>query len=178
MLKIVSLPALTRLAPVALLALVAVSSTACGNRYIESFDPLKFDQGTLVADMPENREVLEVVGAYKDAMEKRDPQRLQGLVAEEYYENSGTSDTSDDDYGRSGLDAAISRLSERVQSLRFEIVVKDVLVEGDRAYVTYEYLWNYMYEVGDTPHWEAGRDLNRMHLVRDQGGLWKISRGL
>ena len=153
-------------------------TSACGAGVIQEFDPLRLSKEANVDDLPENREILEVVGAYKTAMEERDLLTLKGLVSHEYYENSGTSDTSKDDYGHSGLQPALDRLADKVKSLRIEIVVKNLKVDGDRAFVVYEYAWNYMYEVGENPQWEAGRDINRMHLVKDSGGLWKISRGM
>lgn len=161
----------------ALVATMAMLS-ACGAGTISTFETLQFDENAKVADTQEHREVLEVVDAYRVALEKRDTDSLRNLISVEYYENAGTSATSEDDYGFNGVPKALERLGEAVRSIQFELVVKDVLIEGDRAFVTYEYLWNFRYEIGDKSNWESGRDINRMHLVRDQGGLWKISRGL
>jgi ketosteroid isomerase-like protein len=158
--------------------LALVGLVACGPSHLTEFETLRFDKEAQVKDSSQNREVLEVVNAYRVAMEKRDVSALRGLVSAEYYENAGTTETTSDDYGAAGVPDALSRLSEQVRSLNLEMVVKEVEVEGDRAYVVYEYVWNYRYEVSEAPQWEAGRDVNRMELVRDEGGLWKISRGL
>lgn len=157
----------------------ALGLSACSPSHLQEFNTLHFDEESKVKDNSENRQVLEVVDAYRVAMEKRDVSALRGLISDEYYENAGTTDTTEDDYGVAGVPSVMTRLSDQVKALHLDVVVKEMQVSGDRAYVVYEYIWNYRYEVNeDEPKWDAGRDLNRMELVRDDGGLWKITRGL
>ncbi len=152
--------------------------TGCGPNHIDNFETLRFDEKSEILDTQENREVLEVLHAYRIALQNRESENIESLISDEYYENGGTTNTSDDDYGRTGLPTVLSRLEERVKSVKLDIVVKDMKVQDDRAWVVFEYLWNYKYQVDDVPKWESGRDVNRIDLVRDDGGLWKITRGL
>lgn len=157
---------------------IALLAVGCGPSHFEEFETLRFDEKAEIPDTQQNREVLEVIDAYKVALQNRESEDINGLISDEYYENAGTTSTSDDDYGRTGVPEVLSRLDEQVKSVKFEIVVKDMNVQDDRAWVVFEYLWNYKYQVGDVPKWESGRDVNRIDLVRDDGGLWKITRGL
>ena len=150
----------------------------CGPSYYEDFDTLKFERDAQVIENQRNREILEVVAAYHKALEARDIETLRSLVSDDYYENAGTTESTEDDYGFLGVDAALGRL-EAVEVVKCDIVVRDLRVEDDRAQIFYEYAFNYLFKVDGVPQWEAGRDLNRMDLIRDRdSGLWKIYGGL
>jgi hypothetical protein len=157
---------------------LAMVAAGCAPSRLETYEALRFDEASKVVETQENLEVLETLNAYKKALESLDLRTLEGLAADGYYENAGTTDTTSDDYGTTSLPGVLQRLGDALKSLSFDIVVKDMRVDGDRAWVVFEYVWNYRYEVEGTPRWEAGRDVNRMDLSRDRGGLWKISRGM
>ena len=55
-------------------------------------------QGTDIADNAENREILDLVSEYQQAMEDRDLDRLLAIASPGYHEDRGTLDQSDD-YG-------------------------------------------------------------------------------
>lgn len=156
----------------------AVALSACGPSHINTIDGVQIDGEAAIVDTNSNREVLQVVSEYHDALERRDGQLLELLVSDDYYENSGTAESTEDDYGRASLAEVLSRFTDAVQHLTLEITVKDLRVEGDRAQVFYEYTYNCLYKVGEVPRWDAGRDVNRMDLVRTSAGAWKITRGL
>lgn len=163
-------------AVLSLLALVLLS--ACGPSHLNTVDRIKVDDEATIVDTETNRAVLSVVTRYHEAIENRDTDALSRLISDDYYENGGTSERTDDDYGRSGVPEALDRFTRAIKHIRFEIVVKDLRVDGDRAQVFYEYSYNYLFQVGEVPQWEAGRDVNRMDLVREASGDWKITRGL
>ena len=150
----------------------------CGPSHLETFETLRVEEDAEIIDNDENREVLKVVNAYRVALKNRSTEDLDSLISDEYYENGGTNDSAEDDYGRSGVPNVLRRLEEKVKEINFEIIVKDMQVQDDRAWVVFEYLWNYKYQVGEVPKWESGRDVNRIDLVRSDGGTWKITRGL
>ena len=166
-----------------LFAIVAALSaalllSACGPSSINTVGELQFDDEAIILDTPTNRDVLDVLNAYHKAIEAKDSERLKSLVSDDYYENGGTSERTDDDYGNSGVSDALRRFTESIEHIQFEIVVKDLRVEGDHAQVFYEYSYNYLFRVDEVPRWEAGRDVNRMDLVLNESGKWKITRGL
>lgn len=161
----------------AALALAGLA-VACGPSRIENVKGLRIDDETDILDTERHRAILEVLTNYHGAMEARNADALKSLVSEDYYENAGTSDRTDDDYGYQTLNAAFAIL-DSVEVLKCDILIKDLRVDGNRAQVFYEYTFNYLYKVGGVPRWEAGRDLNRMDLIRDQdNGRWMIYRGL
>jgi hypothetical protein len=157
---------------------VSLTLVGCGPSHLETYETLRVEESAEILDTEENREVLQVVNAYRVALKNRSAADLDVLISDEYYENGGTNDTTEDDYGRSGVPQVLARLEEQVKEINFDIVVKDMKVQGDRAWVIFEYLWNYKYQVGEVPKWESGRDINRIDLVRLDGGPWKITRGL
>ena len=156
----------------------AAALVGCGPSNLERYETLRVENDAEILDTDENRDVLRVVNAYRLALKNRQTEDIDALISDEYYENGGTSDTAEDDYGRSGVPQALQRLEEQVKEVNFDIIIKDMQVQEDRAWVVFEYLWNYKYHVGDVPKWESGRDVNRIDLVRKDGGDWKITRGL
>jgi len=160
-----------------ILGLLAMVISACGPSYVDKVEGLQIAEDSEILDSQTNVEILEVVTTYQAAMEKKDMAALGKLVSPEYYENGGTTDNTEDDYGREGLGDVFARIDENVETVRFHVLVKDIRVEGDRAQVFYEYTWNFLYKIGDVPRWESGTDVNRLDMVKESGRWW-ISRGL
>ncbi len=165
-------------ATLALFVFSMFALSACGPSYVQTVDGLKIDEGAEIEETDSTKAVLDVVSGYKAAMIEKDVTSLETLISDDYYENGGTTDRTDDDYGYDGLMTAFKRFAENVKTVKFEVVVKDVRVEGNQAQVFYEYVWNYLYTVGEKPRWESGRNVNRMDLVKNDDGQWKITRGM
>lgn len=134
--------------------------------------------GTNIPDQPENRAVLDIVAAYKAAMEARDPNALLGLTAPSYYDKGDPnkmSTTGPLDYG--GLRREIPDDFKDVKSVHLDITVRDVQVEGDKARVDYYAVLRYAVSVPAGEKWFSEADDARMRLVK-VNGRWKIASGL
>jgi hypothetical protein len=134
--------------------------------------------GTNIPDRPENRAVLDVVAAYKAAMEARDPDALLSLAAPNYFDKGDPtkmSSTGPLDYG--SLRREIPDDFKDVKSIHLDITVRDVQVEGDKAHVDYYAVLRYAVTVPTGEKWFSEADDARMRLVRISG-RWKIASGL
>jgi ketosteroid isomerase-like protein len=151
--------------PIALLVIFA----ACTPPYIP---------GTKIEDTRENRSVLDVIGAYKQALEGRNVEGVISLCSPKYYEDNGNSDPTDD-YGYSDLRTRI--LPEtflRLSEVRLEIEVKEVKVAQKRAIADLRYLYQAKMALPSGEKWHADTELNRVELEQEDDGSWKIVRGL
>ena len=90
-----------------LTALAAWIAPGCATRYLP---------GTEIAETPETKALYDVVMQYKRAMETRQPSKILPLVSRNYYENNGTTDTRDDDYGYERLKDVV-----RVRTIGHEV---------------------------------------------------------
>jgi len=134
--------------------------------------------GTRVADTPENREIHTMVETYRLAVEERDPDTIAKLVSRRYYENGSTTDKQADDYGYDHLmNGVLVELKENVKKAQYRIVLRKVMVQGNRAQAEYEYFWRFLYTEGGRDQWVQRNDFNRLDFVREDGS-WKIIAGL
>ena len=134
--------------------------------------------GTEVKDTPENRAVHALLEEYRSAMEARDGERILKLVSTRYYENSSSTDSSDDDYGFELLRKEfLARLRDNVKKVQYRVLLKRVIVKGDRAYAEYEYVARYLFSEGGREQWKMLNDFNRLDLAQEDGA-WKIIAGL
>lgn len=172
-----------RLALVFLLVAVGFVSTACGDAYVQDDDLYADDPGFRIAEDAEirdttaNREVLDILAQYRQAVVKKDFGALKRLVAAGYYDNAGTTDTTEDDYDAQELSTLYEMMARHAQSIKYNVLVKDLEVDQNRAWVDYEYEYAYEYDVGDDVAWDAGVDVNRLEL-ESQDGRWRIVSGL
>lgn len=158
-----------------LLALFAIAAlSGCAGRFIQS--PVLDDELRL-RDTDDNRAIVDLVASYASSLEALDLQRIADHVSEDYYENAGTTDTTEDDYGYESLMERFALVTEHVRDMRVEIDVKSVVVDGDRADVLLEYGFTMLYSVDGLDRWETDRDVNRLQLVREQD-TWRIAGGL
>jgi hypothetical protein len=166
-----------------LLLCLVVVLTACGPTHLKTDTMYGSDSGFFVdeeaqiVDTPDHREVLDVLRRYQRALVAKDFGTLKQLISNDYYDNAGTTHTTADDYGRAELDEIFEMMAQNVESIQFRVVVKDVLVQGRRAHIDYEYRYSYQYRVGDEVTWDAGVDVNRLQLVYEQD-RWRITSGL
>jgi hypothetical protein len=149
-----------RLLPLLALAL------ACTPRYL---------QGTEIRDTPDTRAIANALEAYRQAMERRDPQAVLALVAPNYYDNSGTPDP-EDDVDRAGLERRLEDLAQ-ISGLRLQLTVRDIQVKVDTGEA--EVFFDQYYRVA-TPNGSVARhdaDVHRMTLAR-VNGRWLFTSGL
>jgi ketosteroid isomerase-like protein len=132
--------------------------------------------GTEVRDTRENREVYGVLRAYAVAMQTKDAAAVLALVAPDYFDGAGTP-APDDDLDRAGLERALASDLGKVDSLKLEIGVKRIEVDGDRALAQlfYDGYFRVLTPAGAVPKRQS--DLHQMQL-RKIGAEWKITSGL
>jgi hypothetical protein len=166
-----------------LLVALFVASIGCGPAYLKKESHyaeevgFTIDDEAQIPDTVENRQVLDVLVQYRSAIVRKDVGSLKRLVSAEYYENGGTTNTTTDDYGAEQLPKIYEMMAQHAENIRYEVTVKELVVDGQRAYVDYEYQYAYQFKVGEQPSWDAGIDVNRLELL-DQDGEWKIISGL
>lgn len=133
--------------------------------------------GTRIEDSKENRGVLEVIGAYKVAIESRSVEGVLALCSERYYEDNANNDPSDD-YGYADLRSKIlPDTFRRLSELRVELDVKAVKVDKKKAYAEYRFQYQAKMALPSGEKWHADTELNRIELEQEDG-KWKIVKGL
>jgi ketosteroid isomerase-like protein len=150
-----------------LAALLVALAAACSPRLLP---------GTEVPDNAENRAIFGVLQQYRTAVERRDATGVLALVSESYFDDAGTPDPADDlDY--SGLVKSLPADLARVTSVRMDLGVSRIEVDGDRAaaYVRFDARYRVQTKGGEIA--KAQNDVSRIALVREKGG-WKIKGGL
>lgn len=153
----------SRLAPSILLLLLA----SCAPRLLP---------GTEIRDTRDTRAITEVLGQYRQAMEKRDSKAVLALVAPDYFDTAGTSGL-EDDVDRAELEKRLPADLEKVESVRLELTLRKLDVQGDRAEaeVFYEGWYRVKTPGGAVPRRDT--DLQRMKL-RKLNDAWKFVSGL
>lgn len=152
-----------------LLGAVVALLVSCGPAYIE---------GTSVPDSDENRELVNIVEQYRQAIERRDVTTLAQLVSKDYFENASTTSNTEDDYGYEKLiQKVLPVLADNIKQVVYKIKIDKVSVEGNKARVFFEWEITFQYEEGGLKGWSTKKDRNRMDFARE-GGRWKITAGL
>jgi hypothetical protein len=132
--------------------------------------------GTQIRDEPKTREVLDVLGQYKAALEARDSSAILGLAAPTYYDpgdpNRGLAPT---DYKT--LPGKLQHDFDKVAGVKLEITLKDVQVKGEQARIDYFQVLRYAVNTPAGERWKSESDDARMKLVK-VGPDWKIASGL
>jgi hypothetical protein len=161
----------------------ALSAAGCGDQFIRSDELYQDDPGFSIAedveipDTTQSRQALDVLAQYRQAVVQKDFGALNRLVSNDYYDNAGTTDTTKDDYDAERLSEVFEMMAEHTESISYKVLVKDVEIQKDRAFVDYEYEYSYQYKFGDEVKWDAGVEVNRLELV-EKGGSYKIVSGL
>ena len=135
------------------------------------------DKEADIKDVKSNRDILDVLARYRQALVRKNFGEINALVASDYYDNSSTTNTTRDDYGQNQLPEIFELLANHAESIQYRIVVKGIEIEEDRAFVDYEYRYAYQYRISDEIQWDAGVDVNRVQFKR-VGADWKITSGL
>ncbi|QDG54017.1 hypothetical protein FIV42_25735 [Persicimonas caeni] len=172
-----------RFVVVFLVSLTALSSVACGSDYIRSEElyadnpGFNIDEEAEIADTTTNRQVIDVLVHYRQAVVNKDFGALKRLISEDYYDNAGTTDTTTDDYSAEHLGEVFEMMAQHAQDIKYNVLVQGVEVSKDRAFIDYKYDYAYQYKVGEDVAWDAGVDVNRLELIQE-GGKWRIVSGL
>jgi hypothetical protein len=135
----------------------------------------KFLQGTEIHDTPDTRAIADALEAYRQAMEKRDPQAVLALVAPSYFDNSGSTDPGEG-VDRAGLEKRLEDLSS-ITALRLELTIRDIRAKEGKGEA--EVFFDQYYRV-NTPSGPVARhdaDVHRMTLQKIEGA-WKFTSGL
>jgi hypothetical protein len=144
-------------------------AVACGPAYID---------GTTVLDNPSNRELVETVETYRQAVEERDVEALAQIVSRAYFENSSTTGVSEDDYGYEELlRKTMPILRDNIKKVVYRVKVEGVKVDGARASVFVDFDLQCQYIEGGLEGWSTAKDRNRLDFVLEDG-KWKIIAGL
>jgi len=165
------------------LLLLTLSIAACGPSYIrtdsgyEDVRGFRIDPEAEIPDVEENREIVDLLLRYREAVINKDVGDLKRMIADDYYENAGTTVTTGDDYGISELERVFEMVSKHADSIRYDVVVKDLKIDREKARIDYEYSYSYRYDIADQATWDAGNELNRLEF-EDRDGEWKIVSGL
>jgi hypothetical protein len=152
-----------------LLAAMILGTCACGPKYIE---------GTQVQDTALNRELVDLIDTYREAIQNRDAGALVPLVSRTYFENAASTAKPEDDYGYEELlKKVLPVLRDNVKKVNYKIVVDGITVVGNEAEVFMEWELTFQYVEGGREGWSTAKDRNKMELVKE-GGVWKIKAGL
>ncbi len=170
---------------ICLLVLVgfAFTTVACAGNQVRSDDVYPDDPNFMIsddaeiADTEEVREVLDVLYQYREAMVSKDFGALTRMASRDYYDNAGTTHTTEDDYGYDELADIFELMAQYAQEVQYEILVKDVVVDDHRAHVDYQFEYAYQYRMADQDTWDAGIDVNRMEFQREDD-RWMIISGM
>lgn len=140
--------------------------------------------GTNVEDTEENRQVIEFLGKYRNAMVERSTDGVAGLCAADYFEDRGTVDQGDD-YGLGELKARLSDDFSRTKELQLEIIVQRIEPPADneapekRVFkVAYRYNTRALVDFPAGQKWITISDVNQMVLRPDDAGGFLIVSGL
>ena len=136
----------------------------------------KFLQGTEIRDTPDTRAVASALEAYRQGMEKRDPQAVLALVAPGYFDNAGTPDPTDD-VDRAGLEQRLTKDLSSVLALRLQLTVRDIQVKGDKGQAEVFFDQYYRVKAPNGPVARHDADVHRLTL-RKIDGAWKFTAGI
>lgn len=148
--------------------------TACGARYLES--PVVATD-TRIERTDEREAILVVMEDYVRELAALNVEGLRALISEDYYENNGTTHTTDDDYGYQGVLALFETLKKHVADVRVRVAVREINVRDDRADVLFDYEYTMLYRVQESERWSTQSDVNRIEM-RNEDGIWRITSGL
>jgi hypothetical protein len=147
---------------------VALAASGCAAKKIP---------GTEIDDNTDTRAVLDVINAYRVAVEHRDAQAVVELVDPSFRDDGGSANPEDDlDYRNLG--AVLGSRLDKVKDLRLDLTVRRIEFdeEGLRARATYSYQLSF--KMPDyTSRSQTEADIKQMTLKRVEKG-WKITSGI
>ena len=136
---------------------------------------------TDVEDTDFNRRVVEFCEGYRHAVERRNVGMLLKLADTKYYEDGGSTDTSDDlDYA--GLKVYLQGKFKDVKAIRYEVRYRDVTRgRNEEVFVDYTYSASYKIPTPKGDVWRRRVSDNRLELKpegKDGKGGYTILAGM
>jgi hypothetical protein len=162
----------------AAMSLAVATSAGCSEHYIPNTD---------VEDTADNRGVIEFCEKYRKAVERKDINALLKMISPDYYEDGGNPDASDDmDYaqfkkwltGEGAEEDADSPSFQDVTAIRHEIRYRRIVREKERIFVDYTFSASFRIPTAHGDQWKRKVDDNRLELVPDENGDYKIIAGM
>lgn len=126
--------------------------------------------GTNIEDTKENRAVLEFLGKYRKAVVERSAGSVVDLTTNDYFEDNGTLDQSDD-YGREGLRERLDANFARTREVQLDILVQKIeRPEGEDGpvHVAFRYNQRALVDLPAGQQWISVTDVNRI-IMRPAG---------
>lgn len=150
------------------LALGLLPLTGCATHYIPNTD---------VEDNDFNRELIEFCEKYRRAVEYRNVPVLLKMAHDNYYEDGGTVDTSDD-IDKAGLAEYLEGRFKDTTGIRYEIRYRGVSPGRKQTFfVDFTYSASYKIPTPDGEAWRRRVADDRLEVVRD-GESFKILSGM
>ncbi|HET9933572.1 MAG TPA: hypothetical protein VFQ35_22860 [Polyangiaceae bacterium] len=150
------------------LALGLLPLTGCATHYIPNTD---------VEDNDFNRELIEFCEKYRHAVEYRNVPLLLQMAHDNYYEDGGTVDTSDD-IDKAGLAEYLQGRFKDTTGIRYEIRYRAVSPGRKQTFfVDFTYSASYKIPTSEGEAWRRRVADDRLELVRD-GESFKILSGM
>ncbi|MCA9532153.1 MAG: nuclear transport factor 2 family protein [Myxococcales bacterium] len=134
---------------------------------------------TTVPDTAANREVIEFMESYRNALEDRDVRALTAMASPRYLDMSGTP-SGEDDVDYDTLAATLPELFARVEDVRFEIRYRHVVFREEDVLVEFRYTasWLIADHRGEN-EWHHKVEDKRMVLEWDsENGRYLILSGM
>jgi hypothetical protein len=134
--------------------------------------------GTDIDDTSDTREVLDLVTAYRVAVEKKSPAAVIALTDPSFRDDGGSTNPDDDLDAKTLLTALTARFS-KIQDLKLDVSVRRIEFDEavTKAKVTYSYQMTFRMPefTGKTMN---ENDLKQMVLKRAADKTWKIVSGI
>jgi len=132
---------------------------------------------TRVEDSSQNREVVEFVEKYRQAVESRNVPTLLSLASRNYFDDMGTPG-GEDDIDFEGLEVGLNRMREEVIGARYQISYRAVTyVPDERVLVDLMYTGWFRVNTAEGPQWKRRLEPHRIVLAREDRG-YKIMSGM
>jgi hypothetical protein len=132
---------------------------------------------TRVEDTGDNREVVEFIERYREAVEARNVSALLSMASRNYFDDMGTP-AGDDDVDYDGLQVGLNRLREEVIGARYQISYRAVTyVPDQRVLVDLLYTGWFRVNTADGPQWKRRLEPHRIVLAREDHG-YRIMSGM
>jgi hypothetical protein len=150
-----------------LLAALALGAGACSKTYIPNTD---------VEDTSENRTVILFCERYRHAVEDKNVAEILKLASPGYFQ---TAVKTQDIYDYNGLRDYLTTTFVKTNGIRYEIRYRRVtFTETNHVYVDYTYAAAYRIPGVKGDEWRHKVADNRLDLVRDQNGEYRILSGM
>lgn len=132
---------------------------------------------TRVEDTGENREVVDFIERYRQAVEARNVGALLSMASLNYFDDMGTP-AGDDDIDYDGLQVGLTRMREEVIGARYQISYRNITyVPDERVLVDMLYTGWFRVNTADGPQWKRRLEPHRIVLAHEDHG-YKIMSGM